>query len=478
MKQLIIDLAERLAATPYRAPAASAAASAIGYTDYLGIRVRPGREIWAEQGLDFELHPLPLGSLFVTPIELNLVNGSKISAVTTAGDFYEHSLPAALSPRDGNLGISGFRLTAELNAPGVMDEFAVFQGASYFRMLSKGQVYGLSARGLSIGVGQAEPEEFPAFARFWVERPRTPGLVILHALLDSVSIAGAYTFRIRPGASTTADVDMTLFPRKSLERVGIAPLSSMFFYGVGDGVRHPRDYRPEVHDSDGLLIETGRGERLWRPLRNSSALRASSFFDTALKGFGLMQRERSFGLYQDLEANYHRRPSAWIAPASDWGAGAVELFEIPTDSEYHDNIVAQWRPAAALQPGRHYRYLYRVSWPNDVEAGHGSTVNWTRTGPPLNTAAEPGAERFVIDYRSARLDAGTLPRATVTASSGVVSAVAVQPNTATGGLRVSFLYQPAAPDIAELRIDLQGPGSEGAEAWLYQWSRDKASRSP
>jgi glucans biosynthesis protein len=479
VRNLVTDLAASSAAQPYRPPLPNPHAGAIGYTEYLGIRVRPGREIWSERGLDFELHPMPLGSLFALPVELNLVDGGRISTVTAGGGLYEHSLPRDKIPRHGDLGISGFRITTPLNTPRTMDEVVVFQGASYFRILSMGQVYGLSARGLSINAGQPGPEEFPNFTRFWVETPSTRDEVVLHGLLDSPSIAGAYRFRIKPGDPTVVDVETTLYPRTTLHKVGIAPLSSMYFYAIADGTHHPRDYRPEVHDSDGLLIVNGAGERLWRPLRNPGALRASSFTDAGtLRGFGLIQRQRDFAVYQDLEANYHRRPSAWIEPLSDWGAGAVELFEIPTDSEYHDNIVAQWRPAEPLEAGKSYRFAYRISWPDRVPAKSASaTVAWTRSGPANNASSPPGSERFVIDYDVPGLDPAALPRAYVTASAGIVSSTAVQPNPHTGGLRLSFLYQPAGNDVAELRVDLQGPRASGAEIWVYQWSRARDASS-
>lgn len=472
LRNLVTDTAAKLATTPYRAPPTVATAAAIDYTRYLGIRVKPGREIWAERGLDFQLHPMPLGSLFLTPVELNVVDHGKITPLAGKADLYQHSLPPELLPPNGDLGISGFRVTAPLNKPGTMDEVLVFQGASYFRALSKGHVYGLSARALSIAAGQDGPEEFPNLTRFWVETPSAPDMLIVHALLDSPSVTGAYTFTLRPGATTAIDVDSVLYPRRDLEKVGIAPLSSMFFYAVGDGSRHARDYRPEVHDSDGLLIENGRGERIWRPLRNPGLLRASSFADDGLRGFGLMQRERRFELYHDLEANYHKRPSAWIEPVGTWGPGAVELFEIPTDGEHHDNIVAQWRPAEPMRAGRSYAFRYRISWPDHAPAGAGDYVRWTRSGPAVNALAGDGAQRFVIEFATKNsIRSDDIPQATVTASAGTVSAVTVEPSPETRGLRLSFLYHPSDQGVAELRAEISEPGHRRAETWLYQWSR-------
>ena len=467
LRQHVIELADQTAREPHRPPRSHAAAADISYTDYLGIRVRPGREIWSHARNGFAVHPMPLGTLHQTEIELNIVEAGRILPQEIDGDFYQHSLTPDKVPSGGNFGISGFRVTAPLNKSNVMDEFVVFQGASYFRALSKGQVYGLSARGLAINTGQAVPEEFPGFRRFWIEAPHSPAALTFHALLDSPSVAGAFSFTVRPGSPTSMEVEASLYPRVPLHHVGLAPLTSMYFYSVGDGSKMDRDYRPAVHDSDGLLIENGAGERLWRPLRNPAATQVSSFEDKALRGFGLIQRQRTFDSYQDLEANYHRRPSAWIEPTGDWGSGAVELIELPTGSEFHDNIVAQWRPAAPLVPGQRFDYSYRITWPDDAPGRDVSAlINWSRSGPAYSPAS-PHAERFVIDY-SVALGLDQLPAGLVSASSGEVTGVTVQPNPATGGLRLSFLFEPSEAEASELRASLIMPSGK-SETWLYRW---------
>ncbi len=251
---------------------------------------------------------------------------------------------AAHSSEKAVTDFSGFRLRAPLNRAEHFDEFVVFQGASYFRAVAKGQEYGLSARGLALKTGDARGEEFPFFRTFWIERPRPEAnTVVVHALLDSDSTTGAYRFTIRPGDPTVMDVEMTLYPRVELTHVGLAPLTSMFFFGPNDRVGID-DFRPAVHDSDGLAIWNGRGEWLWRPLINPETLQVSAFVDDNPRGFGLLQRHRAFADYQDLEAHYERRPSLWVETIGEWGSGAVQLVEIPSKSEYHDNVVAFWRP--------------------------------------------------------------------------------------------------------------------------------------
>lgn len=472
VRDLVARTAEQLSREPYRAPQPQPEAGRITYTDYMGIRVKPGQEIWGREKIGFALHPMPLGGLHATPVAIDIVEGNgTITPIATGPGFYEHSLPKDHVPPDENLGISGFRITAPLNSGKTLDELIVFQGASYFRALSKGQDYGLSARGLSIDAGQPKPEEFPQFRHFWVEKPDGPRKLVIHALLDSPSVTGAFVFQIYPGAPTAIDVEAAIFPRQDLASVGIAPLTSMYFYSVGDNATSARDYRPAVHDSDGLLVANGNNERLWRPLRNPATLRASSFGDSHPKGFGLMQRQRDFSQYQDLEARYHRRPSAWVEPRGDWGTGSVELFELPTDSEYHDNIVTQWKPSDPLRAGQRYDFAYRLSWPDRApEDSIGAIVNWTRSGPAGLPSVSNETERFVIDYKLTDKNAAVpLPEAQVTSSAGAVSGVTVQHNAMTGGLRVSFLFDPGAEVLADLRLDLSLPNAR-AEVWLYQWA--------
>ena len=467
----IIAHAKTLATSPYQEPERHPAVSAISYIDYLGIRVRPGNQIWAGRDLGFEIHPMPLGSRFDTPIRIYRAKDGVFSPVQVPAGYYQHNLPERKIPPKANLGISGFRVTAPLNNPEMMDEVIVFQGASYFRALSTGQKYGLSARGLSIDAGQPRSEEFPRFTSFWIEEPDSPDRLVFHVLLDSPSVTGAYTFTVRPGSPTTVNVLSALFPRRELTTAGIAPLSSMYYYASGDGFHHKTDYRPQVHDSDGLLIRNSNGEQIWRPLRNTQALRASSFGSYAPAGFGLMQRQRDFTLYADLEANYHERPSAWIEPTNDWGPGSVELFEIPTESEVHDNIVAQWRPERPLQPRKRYDFNYRLSWPNDVKSDAlAATVNWSRSGTPDQPDINQAVQRFVIDYKLNET-VSDAPTAIVNATDGTVSSVAVQPNPMTDGLRVSFLFEPGQAKMVELRCELGGINGKDSEVWLYQWTR-------
>ncbi|HEX2278840.1 MAG TPA: glucan biosynthesis protein, partial [Candidatus Tectomicrobia bacterium] len=323
----------------------------------------------------------------------------------------------------------------------------------------------------ALKTGSTEGEEFPFFRTFWIEQPPADAsAVVVHALLDSESTTGAYRFTIRPGDSTVMDVEMTLYPRTELKEVGLAPLTSMFFFAPNDRVGVD-DFRPAVHDSEGLAIWNGRGEWLWRPLTNPETLQISAFIDNNPRGFGLLQRHRSFEDYQDLEAHYERRPSLWVEAIGDWGSGVVQLVEIPSNSEANDNVVAFWRPSQPLAAQAEYRFTYRLHWcwAPPVMPSRATTAE-TRVG----AGAEKGTRRFAIDFVGGRLgefkpDDPVTPA--VTTSAGSVQHLVAQPNPATGGWRVSFILVPDSAVLCELRCTLQLREELLSEVWSYRWTR-------
>ncbi|MEM7683172.1 MAG: glucan biosynthesis protein, partial [Planctomycetota bacterium] len=270
---------------------------------------------------------------------------------------YRASQPPVPLPVD--LGFAGIKVLAALNRPAdePFDELLTFLGASYFRALPKGAAYGLSARGLALNTGAGQ-EEFPSFTAFWIVEPK-PGDTALriYALLDSPSVAGAYRYDITPGVSTDLEVRSALFFRKNVELVGIAPLTSMFWYDEKNpGAR--RDHRPEVHDSDALLIHSADGERLFRPLRNPPRPTTTTHHADHLTGFGLIQRDLAYEHYRDDEALYHLRPTAWVTPHGDWGPGNVALYGWPVEDEVDDNVVAFFWPDQPLRAGDHAEFAY------------------------------------------------------------------------------------------------------------------------
>lgn len=445
----------------------------LSYDAYRAIRFRPEARLWLGGERGFRLDMLPPGLFYEDRVDIALVSGGLVTPLAfdpALFDFhpdYFDQAPAADETRD--LGYSGFRLRAPINQPEVWDEFLVFQGASYFRGVGRDQLYGLSARGLALGVGAPEGEEFPLFRRFWIHNPE-PGAtaVRIHALLDSPSIAGAYEFLARPGAETIVETRAALYPRREIAELGIAPLTSMYFFSPKSRVGVD-DYRDAVHDSGGLQMVAGRGERLWRPLDNPPTLQFSVFSDENPQGFGLVQRHRDFAWYEDAEARYEKRPSAWIAPTSDWGRGAVVLVEIPTDSEFNDNVVAYWRPEEPLPEGGELRLGYRIHWgdapPDEAPLAR---VAATRGGTAVNA---PERRTYVIDFELGEIafDGLTVEAST---SAGRIVSVVLMHSPREGVARAAIEFDPEAADLAELRLELVGPdGAAASETWLSRWTR-------
>jgi glucans biosynthesis protein len=286
-------------------------------------------------------HP---GLYYNRTVIINTVSHEGAKNVPFSPDFFDYGANRFQEKIPSELGFAGLRILYPLNTD-QPDDIAVFLGASYFRAVGKNQAYGLSARGLAIDTGQDSGEEFPYFKEFWIEEPdRNAQEIIIFALLDSKRITGAYRFTIRPGDNTKMLVEGKLFKRDNIEKIGIAPLTSMFFYGENTNQRPVDDFRPEIHDSDGLQVVNSSGEKIWRPLINPPHLFINSFQSSNIKAFGLLQRDRDFDHYQDQETRYDSRPSALVVPVGDWGPGHVELVQIPTENETNDNIVAYWVP--------------------------------------------------------------------------------------------------------------------------------------
>lgn len=327
----------------------------------------------------------------------------------------------------GNTDPVGFRV---MDATGKSDWLA-YQGASYFRASGGRDQYGISARAIAIDTGGASGEEFPSFTHFWVEQTG-PDTTRIHALLDGPSLTGAYAFDCRKSAEgVTQDVTAAVFLRKDVAQLGLAAASSMFWYDQSSPPRARGDWRPEIHDSDGLAIWSGSGERIWRPLENPSAARNNAFRADSPRGFGLLQRDQAFDHYQDDGVFYDRRPSLWVQPKGDWGKGAVCLYEMPTQSETLDNIALFWRPDRPAKAGQRRDFAYRLTWTSrDPSADDAARCVDMFTGPGGIPGAPPldGVRKFVFDFAGPSL-AGLDRESGVTAETdlprgAVVSSVA------------------------------------------------------
>jgi glucans biosynthesis protein len=465
---MVREHARELAAQPYKAPddPLPPALKDLDYNAYRAIRFRPERALWEGEDLPFKIQFFHRGFIYADRVQIHEVTEGRARPISYSRDMFSFGAQKE-PPADANLGFAGFRMHAPINTPDYHDEVGVFLGASYFRAVAKGQVYGLSARGLSLRTGDPKGEEFPAFRSFWIEKPaKGAHALVVHALLDSPSATAAYRFTIRPGAATVYDVEMALYPRVEIREPGIGSLTSMFFFAPNDRVGVD-DFRPAVHDSDGLAIRNGRGEELWRPLCNPQDLQISIFSDVNPRGFGLMQRQRDFGAYQDLESNFEKRPSAWVEPIGDWGEGAVHLVEIPTKAEIHDNIVAFWRPRAPLLPKRAYNYTHRLHWGwGKADPRRLAHISATRVG-----AGSGDNRRFVLDIHGEHdFSNPETFRADVSAGKGEIRNLVLQGNPETGGLRLAFELNPGRETLIELRAQVSRQNEPVSETWLYRWT--------
>jgi len=463
------NLARDLAQRPWQAPDATLPDELknLDYQAYRSIRFDPGHALWKGQGLRFTAEFFHRGFLYKEAVKLFEVADGRAAPIRYSPDLFTFDKVKAPT---GDIGFAGFRLHNPMNRPDYYDEVCAFQGASYFRAVAQRQGYGLSARGLAIKTADQTGEEFPRFTTFWLERPdKGSDSAVVHALLDSQSAAAAYRFTIRPGKQTVFDTEMALYPRADITTIGIAPLTSMFLFDANERTRVD-DYREAVHDSNGLLLWTGKGEQIWRPLANPQTLQISAFSDSGPRGFGLMQRGRALGDYQDLEAHYENRPSLWVEPIGDWGPGIVELVEIPTSREINDNIVAFWRPHDPLKAKGEYIQSYRLHWCWSVPAGTTlGEVIATRCGQ----AWDQKNRLFVIDFaggvlKGRRPDA--VPAIDVGASKGKIANSVAQPNATTGGWRLSFELDPAGEKLVEMHARLMEGENPLTENWIYRWT--------
>lgn len=466
--------AQDLAARPYVKPQGEVPEwlRRLSYDELRQIEFNGLRSLWLSEKLPFQVQFLHPGFLLDQTVQISALHGSQVQPVPFQTDYFRYRTAAAREIPD-HMGFAGFRLMYPFGGRGQShQEIGSFAGASYFRFLSKESAYGLSARGLALNTAEPQPEEFPRFTEFWLEQPAANATsMVVYALLDSVSVAGAYRFTVSPGAATVVQVKAAVFVRNAAKVFGVAPLTSMFWHGENSQAPS-RDFRPEVHDSDGLLLHTGAGEWIWRPLVNPPGVRVSSFSDENPRAFGLLQRDRNFENYQDLEASYHSRPSAWVEPVGKWGRGSIRLVEIPTGTEFDDNVVAFWVPEKAPGAGEAIEFEYRLHWFLDQIGPPGGAVRSTRHGK--SAFYEPGLERFVIDFDGRRLQAlaNDVPIEHVVSvgEGATLNHASLQKNPINGTWRVAFTIKPEGKGRpVELRCFLRTSSDVLTETWSYLW---------
>jgi len=463
-------MARQLASQPYKAPENTLPATFknLDYDAYQGIRFDPAKSLWRGQGRKFNAQFFHRGYIYQDRVNIYEVADGQATPVKYTPDLFSFD---KVAPSTTDLGFAGLRLQYSLNHPDVPDELCVFLGASYFRAIAEGQGYGISARGLAIKTGDTSGEEFPIFRSFWLERPaQGADTIVIHALLDSASAAASFRFTIRAGEATVFDTETAIYPRTDITQAGLAPLTSMFLFDANDHIRFD-DWRAAVHDSNGLQLRTGHDEAIWRPLTNPRDLQISSFADTSPRGFGLVQRKRAFVDYQDLESRYEKRPSLWIEPIGDWGEGAVELVEIPSDREVNDNMVAFWRPHDPLRAKGEYLFNYRLHWcwapPGEVKLAQ--TLQ-TRCG----LSFDQKHRQFIIDFVGDSLKSlkpDSPPTLAVGTDKGKIISAVTEPNPDVNGWRISIELDTQDNKLVELYARLMNGDRPLTETWLYRWTQ-------
>lgn len=470
-REMVVNLARALAAKPYVAPPTDLPEpfASLSYEQFVGIKTKPGSALWSGENRGFSIEPLHRGNIFTALVDLYVIeNGVATKIAYNSSRFDYGGLKVPETPPD--VGYSGFRVLHVLPAGGDA-EVAIFQGASFYRAVATGQNLGVTARGLSIRTADPRGEEFPAFRSFWIEKP-APGdnALVIHALLDSPSVAGVYRFTVRPGEATLIDTELTLFARTNVDHYGLAGFAAASLHTPLDSRRRNDDLRPMAAAINGIQMLTGSGEWLWRPVSNREELQFSSFVDQNPKGFGALVRNRNIADYQDDDQHWERRPSLWIEPLGDWGEGAMQLVEIPSESENNENIVAYWRPKAQIAGGGQATFAYRQFWCWEPPSR-----------PPLATAIHaraghaPGVKRrrFIVVFsgevladqqKAARLSAA------LTTSPGSATNVRTFPDPQAKTCRVVFDVDPAGENYCEIRLVLRADEEPLSETWLYRWT--------
>jgi glucans biosynthesis protein len=481
--------AEQRARKPFHSPKADLpeVLRKMTWDQFREIEFRRDKALWAADKLPFRIEFFHPGYLYQEPVHVNEFTLTHVQPIRFVQDFFNYRSLHIQDQIPADTGYAGLKVLNQLNTTNRWDELGTFLGASYYRLLGKGQRYGLSARGLALDCGETNrPEEFPIFTDWWLGKPQPDDDELrLYAILDSVSCAGAYAFLIRPGETTVADVEAVLYFRdmgtnraveaqhKAVKSVGLAPLTSMFWFGPGSE-RKFFDYRPEVHDSDGLLIRLGTGEHIWRPLNNPAVMRHERFPVQGLRGFGLLQRQRDFDSYQDLFNGYQLVPSVWVEPRGRWDDGSVNLVELPTGYEGLDNVVAFWEPKDKPEPLQPYRIAYTLYWTRETDLNlSANKVLATRVG------LVPGDDKrwlFSIDFAGPKLAAlreTNAPQAVATCSTnGTIAETQVFYNQEGNNWRVMLKMapNPGNTEPVDLKCTLKKGEEDLAETWTYLWS--------
>jgi periplasmic glucans biosynthesis protein len=464
----VLKMAVALASKPFKEPEAAPLPkvfTGLTFDQYTAIRLTPGAAIWRDQKVGFSLEPLHRGFVYTTPVGINIVeNGMARKVVYDRADFDFGALkvPASL----GDLGFSGLRILKA--SDGGFEDAAIFQGATFYRARAPAQPFGLTARGLAIRTGDDPGEEFPLFREFWIEKPNlAANTLTIQALMDSPSVTGAFRFTLRPAETTIIDTEMTLIARAAVDKLGFGAMAATFLFSPLDH-RRSDDVRAAAYEATGLQILTGGGEWLWRPVSNRETLQISAFSDVNPRGFGLLQRSRSFDAFYDDETHWELKPSLWIEPIGDWKEGDLRLLEIPTDSETNENIIAQWRPKAGMAAATTQSVAFRQFWcwspPSKPPLASCVGSRRGKAGDRQRFAVEMAGDLFADPAKAAAASAD------LQASRGKIVSLRLFHYKDRRSVRVVFDLDPGSETYSELRLTLKVDNQAASETWLYRWT--------
>lgn len=468
----VIEQARLLASKPYKAPDTSLpnVFSNLNYEQYVGIRPKPNSAIWANDGLGLAIEPLHRGFIFSAPMDIFTVeNGLSQRVAYDPARFDFDKIDIGKDIKD--IGYSGFRILESRDGGG-FNERVIFQGASFFRAVAKDQNIGVMARALAVRTGDPSGEEFAIIRAVWIERPGpATRQIVVHALLDSESVTGAFRFTIRIADATIIDTEATLVPRVTIDHIGVAAMQVTSYFSPLDK-RKTDDLRPAVYEATGLQMLTGHGEWLWRPVSNRQTLQGSAFIDENPRGFGLIQRDRDSAAFEDDVQHWERRPTLWIEPIQDWGPGQFELLEIPSDSEVNQNVYVYWRPKDGLKPGTEASFAYRQFWCWSPPVKPPLAMATTTRSGKVTVAGKP-MRRCIVDFVGDNLAEDVRPQPITTAltlTGAQLVATRILPGKTSKTVRVQFDFEPGGENLVEMRLVLLADGKPLSETWVYRWT--------
>jgi periplasmic glucans biosynthesis protein len=463
----VIETARALSRLSYEPPDTSLPEQYrdLDYERYIRIRTKPEAALFYSEDTDFAIEPLHRGFVFTAAVRLFVVRNGVVERIGYSPDLFRYG-DVGVPGDAADLGFSGFRIMARDG--GQLVEQAVFQGATYFRAIAKGQTLGAMARGLSVRTSEPGGEEFPTFRMFFIEKPEKGAPLVIHAIADSESLSAAFRFSFTSGEMAVMETDMTVFARTEIANYGIGGLQTTYFFGPNDrqGVD---DLRAAAYENGGLQMQRGNGEWLWRPISNPADLQISAFVDQTPKGFGFLQRQRDLTAFEDDNQGFETRPSVWIEPVGDWGAGMVELVEIPTTSDINDNIITYWRPEGALGSGEQRQFIFRQSWCwTPPTAPDGPTIIQSRSG----NGGAATSRRFMIEFSGESLKqlAANDIKVELSSSGGRFITQRLRHDLGSPVARLSFEIDNDGGTTIELRAVLLPHGAKPSETWLYRWT--------